>query len=199
MQTKLLSLPLVLIMMICFSFGCPATPELPPTNPPEDKEESKLHGRMAESTITVTVKAPMDHTWKTLVDFGKYPDIFDRISSVNITKTEDNLVYVESHLKPQLFVRKEVQHTVCDVSGKPDVLRWRQVDGNFNDVHGEWYLKSLSATTTQVKYHLATDPGPIVPRALVSFLLHFIQREIVTSFAKYAQESYLLQAKAQAY
>jgi ribosome-associated toxin RatA of RatAB toxin-antitoxin module len=160
-------------------------------------DHAKHNGHLAESTMTMTVKAPIDLIWNALVNFEKYPEIFDRISSVNVTKRDDNKIYVESHLKPQLFVKTEIQHTINDVSGKPEVLRWHQMDGNFKDVHGEWYLKPLSATSTQVKYHLAADPGPVIPAPLVSFVLHCIQKEIVAALAKYTQHGYETQEKAQ--
>jgi len=152
--------------------------------------KKKTRHHLAEATMVATLKAPIEHTWQTLVDFDKYPDIFHRIKSIAITKREGNLVYIESYLRPHMFVRTEIQHTVNDIGGKPEVLKWHVIDGNFRYVEGAWHLKTLSANTTQLTYWLAVDPGPVVPAGLVSFVLHFVQREIVSSFVQYTELSF---------
>ena len=153
---------------------------------------------MAESTMTATVKAPIVYTWQTLVDFDKYPEIFDRLESVNVSKREGNFVYIESHLKPHLFVKTEVQHTVNDLSGKPGLLKWELLDGNFKHVEGEWELKPKSPDSTELTYRLSVDPGPVIPAGMVSFVLHFVQREIVSSFVQYTEKGFTSREKAQA-
>lgn len=148
--------------------------------------------------MTATVKAPIVYIWQTLVDFDKYPEIFNRLQSVNITKREGNFVYIESHLKPHLFVKTEIQHTVNDLSGKPGLLKWELLDGNFKHVEGEWALKSVSPESTELTYRLSVDPGPVIPAGMVSFVLHFVQREIVSSFVQYTEKGFTSREKASA-
>ena len=185
-------LKLLLVLWFAIIFESVAFPNLAHAQSLNSQKipNEKYAGHLAHSTMTVTVKAPIDYLWKKLVDFNDYPNIFSRIQSTKVTKSDGNLVYIETYLKPQLFVKSQIQHTVNDLSGKPNILSWKLADGNFKYVEGQWSLKPLSATTTQLKYHLATDFGPIVPATLVSFVLHFVQREIVTTFTNYTEKSY---------
>jgi ribosome-associated toxin RatA of RatAB toxin-antitoxin module len=145
---------------------------------------------LPEDTLNATINAPVEHVWTVLSDFSKYPQIFDRVKSVSITKREGDLVYIESRLKPHLLVGNEVQHTVNDLSGKPGSLKWQLLDGNFKHVDGVWEIKPTSDHSCKVAYTLKVDPGPFVPAKMVSFLLHFVEKEVVASLKIYAEKTY---------
>jgi len=151
---------------------------------------SKEKINLPEGTLNCTINAPVEHVWTVLSDFSKYPQIFDRVKSVSITKREGDLVYIESRLKPHLLVGNEVQHTVNDLSGKPGSLKWQLLDGNFKHVDGVWEIKPAGDHSCKVAYTLKVDPGPFVPAKMVSFLLHFVEREIVGSLKIYAEKTY---------
>lgn len=152
--------------------------------------------KFAENTHIVSAsvekefKADNSTIWNTLIDFKKYPVIFKRIKSVEITKTGDNLVYTESHLKPGVFIQEPVQHTVNDLSAAPKVLNWRMLDGNFKYLKGKWELQQKTANTCLVKYTLSVDAGALIPAALINFLLHHIQQEIVNDLKNYVESLY---------
>jgi ribosome-associated toxin RatA of RatAB toxin-antitoxin module len=195
---KLKPLPLIASLLLGWPSQVLASPDANSTSPVQTQsiENKKPERRLAESTMVATIKAPIGYVWDTLVDFGKYPEIFERLKSVNVTKRDGNFVYIESLLKPHLFVRTEVQHTVNDLAGKPEVLKWKLLDGNFRYVEGSWNLKSLSTNSTEVTYRLSVDPGPVIPAHLVSFVLHFVQKEIVNSFAQYTEKTFTSKEKA---
>lgn len=165
---------------------------------PQPANIKPANQHLAGATMTTTIKAPLHFIWATLTNFDQYPNIFNRLRSLSVTKRDVNFVYIESHLKPGVFIKSEVQHTVNDLGGGPNALRWQTLDGNFKHVEGDWHLKAVSPTRTEVTYHLAVDAGPVIPSALVSFVIHFLQQEIVTSFAQYTEKSFLQQEKAQA-
>lgn len=150
---------------------------------------------LARSTVKIVVKVPLDYVWDTLVDFPSYPKIFKRVKSVTVTSHEQQIVYIETRLKPEMFVKNEIQHTVNDLSCKPTLLKWRLLDGNFKQIIGEWSIKPLDHTSCQLTYTLAVDPGPFIPPQLVSFLIHLVQNEIVDSFKRYVESDYLKQPK----
>jgi ribosome-associated toxin RatA of RatAB toxin-antitoxin module len=147
--------------------------------------------RFAKSTVKLNVKAPLIFVWDTLVDYPSYPKIFKRIKSVTVTAREGNIVHIETNLKPDVFVKNPIQHTVNDLSGKPYDLKWELLDGNFKHIIGEWSLKPLSETSTEVVYTLSVDPGPVIPAQLCSFLIHFFQNEIAESFKRYVEMTYV--------
>lgn len=200
MKSKSPHLLFTLLLLSSLSGAALAAPDLSLVKPAETTqaaEKKKSKRRVAESTMTATVKAPVQYIWDTLVDFDRYPEIFERLKSVNVTKREGNFVYIESHLKPHFFVKNEVQHTVNDLAGRPGSLKWELLDGNFKHVQGEWSMKPISSYSTELTYHLAVDPGPVVPPRMVSFVLHFVQREIFSSFVQYTEKSFVPREKAQ--
>ncbi len=159
-----------------------------------DAEQKKNMDHTATGTVTVVVNAPMAYIWSVLCDFPKYPEIFSRVTSVHIDKREGHLVYIESHLKKQMFVKNEIQHTVNDLSGKPDTLKWQLTDGNFEHVDGSWNLKPIDDIQTRVSYTLEVQPGPFVPVNMVSFVLHFVEKEVANELKKYAERTYTASA-----
>ena len=76
--------------------------------------------KLAKATVETTIKAPKEYVWNALTDFGRYPRIFPKVKSCQVLKREGQLVYIESYLKPQLFVNEQCQHTINDLQNKPD-------------------------------------------------------------------------------
>lgn len=63
--------------------------------------------KLAKATVETTIKAPKEFVWNALTDFGRYPHIFPKVKSCQVLKREGQLVYIESFLKPQLFVNEQ--------------------------------------------------------------------------------------------
>lgn len=144
--------------------------------------------RLAESTLIFNVNAPADRVWDTLVDFDAYPSIFKRIKTCTITKRDGDAAYVETYLKPQMFVKQSCQHTVNYLRSKPERLEWRQLDGNFKHVEGSWDIQPIQASSTsRVTYNIKVDAGQFVPSPLVSFLLKFVQKEVAKELKSYIE------------
>jgi ribosome-associated toxin RatA of RatAB toxin-antitoxin module len=105
------------------------------------QDGQKTHtAKVARTTVELVIKAPREVVWKKLTDFDNYPQLFPRVKSCQVLKRESESVYLESVLKPQLFVKQATQHTINDLGGSPNVLRWRMLDGNFKSAVGEWTL-----------------------------------------------------------
>ncbi len=191
--------PLAVVAFLALAPPAMATRELSLSNPSVDSSSVKVAEPMnkqlhlAQSTVKAIVKAPLTEVWDSLVDYPSYPKIFKHIKSVTITNREHNLVYIETHLKQEMFVKNEIQHTVNDLSGKPALLKWELLDGNFKHILGQWSLKPLTSTSCQIIYSLSIDPGPFIPPQLCSFLIHFFQNEIVDSLKRYVEANFLSQ------
>lgn len=144
--------------------------------------------KLAEAKSKVLINAPREVVWEVLTDFQDYPHIFRRLASCRITKQEGDLVWTESDLKPHVFVRTQRQHTINDLSHKPDVLNWKVIDGNFKTVIGKWELSPAGCgDRCSVVYTLSVDPGPIIPKFLISFALRNLQKEIANSLKEWAE------------
>ncbi len=153
-------------------------------------ENKRDNTHFVATTMESVFNADDSAIWKILIDFKKYPTIFKRIESVQITKDEDGLVYTESRLKPGLFVQRTIQHTVNDLRAGPNLLDWHMLDGNFKFLKGQWEIKQLAANKCNVKYTLLVDVGPLVPAPLINFVVHQVQREIVTDLKHYVEAKY---------
>jgi ribosome-associated toxin RatA of RatAB toxin-antitoxin module len=156
---------------------------------------SQKKHKLAHAASIVKIYAPQSIVWKVLVDFEHYPEMFKRIDSCHITKRENGLIFAESYLKPQMFVKKLCQHTVTDVSQGPSYLRWKMLDGNFKSVVGTWDLTPSTGTAEHpqmcvAKYTLWADPGPVIPAPLVSFALHTVEHEVITNFKRSCEHEY---------
>jgi len=147
--------------------------------------------KLARSTMSTVIKTPREFAWSVLIDFPNHPIIFHRLKSCRVAKRDGNLLYIEAYLKPGLFIYKERQYTVTDISGAPRLLTWHMLDGNLKSVHGRWDLEPTeNGKFCQATYTLEVDPGPIIPAFLVSFALHEMQKEIITSFSKGCETLY---------
>ena len=161
-----------------------------PSNQPEVQAPPKV--KLSRSVFETTIKAPREYVWATLTDFPRYPDIFPRMKSCQVLKREGGLVYLETHLKQQMFVKQEIQHTVNDLSGKPDVLKWKMLDGNFKTVIDEWKIQADPQKTDscKVSYTLEVDPGPVIPKPMASMALKIIQKEIVANVKQVVENQF---------
>lgn len=168
----------------------PAEAAHAPAVPDMKQSVCKRKGRWAQAVADFVIKAPPTRVWDLLTDFPQYPRIFDRLQSCRVVKREGDLIYTESRLKPHVFVRTQLNHTVNDLRGKPNTLDWELIDGNFRAVHGRWSLAPEEAgQRCRVIYTLEVDPGPVIPPFLVSFVLGFVQKEIVASLKEAAESA----------
>ncbi len=151
-------------------------------------DSQKTHSSHIVTSVLKTIIKVDDTTiWNNLTDFDSYPLMFKRIQSVEITRRDGNFVYVESRLKPHLFIKHITQHMVNDLSAGPKILKWRMIDGNFSYVSGQWEIEPRANNTCLVKYTLSIEPGPVVPDFLVNLAVHYVQKEIVSQFKRYVE------------
>lgn len=148
----------------------------------------KLPKGMAESAVSITISSEPTTVWNALIDFAAYPKIFKRIRTSEITRKEGDLVYLETYLKPQTFVKNQIQHTVSNIAAGPGRLVWKQLDGNFKHVDGSWDVAPVAGGKTKLTYTLHVDADTIVPPSMVAFLLKFVQREVVGQVKQYVEK-----------
>lgn len=140
--------------------------------------------------METTIKAPVDFVWQELTDFPNYPSLFPRIESCKVTKRTGNYVYTESELKPQMFLKESKQLNVNDLNGKPHVLRWAMLEGNFESCQGRWDLASdCAGKACKIKYTLESTTDPI-PKAVAGFTLKYVQKDIVKTFKRTTEHLY---------
>lgn len=151
---------------------------------------SRRAGKYSEATAQFVIDRPPQQVWQALTDYSKYPQIFHRIQSCRIIRRQGDLIWIESELKPHLFVRHPVNRTLNDLRGKPQRLDWQLLEGNFKEVRGWWQLAATGdGNRCQVDYVIAVDPGPVIPKFLVSFVLSFVQKEVIAELKSFVERS----------
>ncbi|MBN8661354.1 MAG: SRPBCC family protein [Candidatus Obscuribacter phosphatis] len=161
-----------------------------------NKKEGETNTRLSRATVEATIKAPRDFVWDSLTDFLSYPKLFPRMSSCKIIKRTGDQVYLETELKPQMFVRETCQHTVNEIGAKPELIRWRMLDGTFKSAYGEWKLIPVNdGKHCLVKYSLEIDPGPAIPRPVASWALKMVQKEIIAGVKQTLDQEYERRSK----
>jgi ribosome-associated toxin RatA of RatAB toxin-antitoxin module len=137
--------------------------------------------KLSKASSEIIINAPQQFVWDHLTNFSTYPKLFPRLKTCQVLKKEGDYVYIESLLKPQMFITQPCQHTINNLEDKPDSLSWKLTDGNFKAVEGEWELKSIDdGQHTKVKYTMEVDPGPLIPRPVIVLALKMVQHEAVT-------------------
>jgi ribosome-associated toxin RatA of RatAB toxin-antitoxin module len=196
-KNSLTCVSLILGMLFCIRpiFATPALDTISSVSMGEEaphvtKRKKRDVTHLVATSMESIFKADDSAIWSALTDFKKYPTIFRHIQSVEIQKNDGELVYTESHLKPGIFVRNTIQHTVNDLSAAPKILNWQMLDGNFKYLKGKWELQEHTPSTCIVKYTLYVDFGPIVPAPLVNFVVHHMQEEIVADLKHYVETQY---------
>jgi ribosome-associated toxin RatA of RatAB toxin-antitoxin module len=183
--------PALIYLLLSIALGCGfAQASSAKTETESSTAQQSVDPHYAEGVVNINVHAPADRVWGILTDFSIYPKVFSKIESVTVQKREGTLVYVESVLRKQMFVKNTVQHVVNDLSGKPGILKWQMTDGNFKHLDGEWTITPDSNDTCKIRYRLAVDAGSVVPAGLISWALRFMQHEIVSDLKQYVEKSY---------
>lgn len=144
--------------------------------------------RATRSVFETTIQAPKEQVWSALTDFSNYQRVFPRVKSCKVLGRDGDRVRLETVLKPQMFVRNEVQHTLNDLSGKPNVLTWHMLDGNFKSATGEWrILDGNDPHSCKVRYTLEIDGGAFIPKPVLGMVLKVVQKEIVNNVKETAE------------
>jgi ribosome-associated toxin RatA of RatAB toxin-antitoxin module len=147
--------------------------------------------KLSKASTEIVIMAPQQFVWDKLTNFTVYPKLFPRLKTCQVLKKEGDLVYIESLLKPQMFVTQPCQHTINDLEDKPDSLKWKLTDGNFKAVEGEWELQAIdNGQHTKVKYTMEVDPGPLIPRPVIVLALKMVQREAITGVKAMVEREY---------
>ncbi|MBU6450755.1 MAG: SRPBCC family protein [Cyanobacteria bacterium REEB67] len=147
--------------------------------------------KLSKASTAIVINAPQQFVWDRLVNFQSYPKLFPRLKTCQVVKKEGDLIYIESLLKPQMFVSQPCQHTINDLEDKPDSLKWKLTDGNFKAVEGEWKLRSIDdGQHTEVRYTMEVDPGPLIPRPIIVMALKMVQREAVLNVKASVEEDF---------
>ncbi len=116
---------------------------------------------------SVTINAPREKIWDTLVDYDKAPEIFTNLSLCRVIGSEGEVKLVRQLVKPGGPVKFD--YVVNLTETKPCLIKWKRRSGSFKEVMGTWELKPMAKTSaTAVVYSIHLDGGLILPPWLLA-------------------------------
>jgi ribosome-associated toxin RatA of RatAB toxin-antitoxin module len=154
-------------------------------------QDAKNAKHASSCVLKVDIDAPQEYVWGVLTNFSSYPEVFKRIQSCRVVKSEGKLDFTETYLKPHMFLNQPVQHAINDLGSGPNCLSWHATDGNFKLLEGRWELTpSRTGRGCTASYTLRVDASGCVPSPLVTWVMHGMQKEIITSLKSAAERAY---------
>jgi ribosome-associated toxin RatA of RatAB toxin-antitoxin module len=116
---------------------------------------------MAEqATERVTIAAPVQEVFETLIDFERYPEFFRDIKETTIDSVDDEGRGVEVTYRAAAMGRSTRYTLRYDYSDAPHVLPWKLVEGDIMRVlDGHYRLEPVAddPSSTEVEYQLAIE------------------------------------------
>jgi ribosome-associated toxin RatA of RatAB toxin-antitoxin module len=113
---------------------------------------------MPEVKVDLTVDAPIETVWETVVDVESYQDTMDTVRSVKIVERRDERVRRAAWsvlLKGSILEWEEEEH--LDLAAHR--IEFRQLHGDLEHFDGRWALDAVGAGRTTVLFEVVFEIG----------------------------------------
>lgn len=139
---------------------------------------------MASASRTEVVDVEINKLYDVLIDYKKYPDFVDGVSSINVLSQNDSTAKVEYGIN----MIKNFKYIININQVKPTLIKWTLDSGDlFKKNDGEWKLKDLGNGKTEVTYTLDLDFKMFAPSSILSALTSKNLPIMMESFFKRAK------------
>jgi len=127
-------------------------------------------GRKHAERQVVVARSPQE-CFDALVDFETYPHWQTAVQACAVQSRDG-----DGRARRVSFVIdarvRSMSYTLDYSYESPHLVTWEFVEGDVNDIHGEFVLEDLGDGTTLATYALRIDPGAAMPVKMVSDLNH---------------------------
>ena len=139
---------------------------------------------MATATRTEIVDVEINKLYDVIVDYAKYPDFVDGVSSTKVISQNDTSAKVEYSVN----MIKSFKYTLATTQVKPTKVSWVLDSGDlFKKNDGQWILKDLGGGKTEVTYTLEVDFKMFAPNSILTALTQKNLPVMMESFFKRAK------------
>ncbi len=122
---------------------------------------------MAQASRTEVVDIDINKLYDVIVDFAKYPEFVDGVSSIKVLSQSDK----EAKVEYSLNVIKTFKYIINTKMERPTRVSWALDSGDiFKKNDGGWTLKDLGGGKTEVTYSLEIDVKMFAPSAVINAL-----------------------------
>lgn len=139
---------------------------------------------MATATRTEIVDVDINKLYDVIVDYAKYADFVDGVSSTKVISQTDTSAKVEYSVN----MIKSFKYTLATTQVKPTKISWVLDSGDlFKKNDGQWLLKDLGGGKTEVTYTLEVDFKMFAPNSILTALTQKNLPVMMESFFKRAK------------
>ncbi|MCK6594501.1 MAG: hypothetical protein L6Q33_04815 [Bacteriovoracaceae bacterium] len=139
---------------------------------------------MAQASRTEIVDVEINKLYDVIVDFAKYPEFVDGVSSIKVLSQNEK----EAKVEYSLNVIKTFKYIINTKMERPTKVNWNLDSGDiFKKNDGSWLLKDLGNGKTEVTYSLEIDVKMFAPGAVLNALTTKNLPVMMESFFKRAR------------
>lgn len=139
---------------------------------------------MAVATRTEVVDVDINKLYDVLVDYVKYPEFVDGVSSIKVISQDEKSAKVEYSIN----MIKSFKYIINIKNERPTKISWTLDSGDlFKQNDGGWVLKDLGNGKTEVTYSLDMDFKIFAPKSILSALTEKNLPIMMNSFFKRAK------------
>ena len=139
---------------------------------------------MATATRTEIVDVDINKLYDVIVDYAKYPEFVDGVSSTKVLSQDEKSAKVEYSVN----MIKSFKYTLATKQSRPTHVSWTLDSGDlFKKNEGEWKLKDLGNGKTEVTYTLEVDFKMFAPNSILTALTSKNLPLMMESFFKRAK------------
>lgn len=139
---------------------------------------------MATASRTEIVDVDINKLYDVIVDYAKYADFVDGVSSTKVISQTDTSAKVEYSVN----MIKSFKYTLATTQVRPTKISWVLDSGDlFKKNDGQWLLKDLGGGKTEVTYTLEVDFKMFAPNSILTALTQKNLPVMMESFFKRAK------------
>lgn len=139
---------------------------------------------MAQAKRTEIVDVEINKLYDVIVNYAKYPDFVDGVSSIKVLSQNETSAKVEYEIN----LIKSFKYIINTTQKKPTNVSWALESGDiFKKNDGSWTLKDLGNGKTEVTYALEVDLKMFAPGAILKGLTEKNLPIMMNSFFKRAK------------
>jgi coenzyme Q-binding protein COQ10 len=139
---------------------------------------------MATASRTEIVDVEINKLYDVIVDYAKYADFVDGVSSTKVLSQSETSAKVEYSVN----MIKSFKYTLATTQVRPTKISWVLDSGDlFKKNDGQWLLKDLGGGKTEVTYTLEVDFKMFAPNSILTALTQKNLPVMMESFFKRAK------------
>lgn len=139
---------------------------------------------MANASRTEIVDVDINKLYEVIIDYGKYPEFVDGVSSTKVLSQNETSARVEYSIN----MIKSFKYTLATAQNRPTKVSWVLESGDlFKKNEGTWVMKDLGGGKTEVTYTLDVDFKMFAPNSILQALTQKNLPIMMESFFKRAR------------